>query len=66
MPRLTGTGDFVVVKMGEHEWAVAGTTPTRYGVTVVERPVTLGGGGDAMDAVMIAKALNLLVKKGKK
>jgi len=61
MPRLVTTPEFVVVKIDD-DYGIAATTKSRYGVTVVERPIRLDG-GDAMDAIFICKTLNKAISK---
>ncbi len=63
MPRLVTTPEFVVVKIGD-DYGIAATTKSKYGVTVVERPIRLDG-GDAMDAIFIVKSLNETIKEKK-
>lgn len=69
MPKLVNTDEFVLVRiLGGHEYGVAATTRSMYGVTVVETAVPLPG-TDVMDAITIVKALNAAIptmKKGKK
>jgi hypothetical protein len=66
MPKLVNTDEYVLVKMlGGHEYAVAATTRSKYGIRVVENPVPLPG-TDVMDAIFIVQALNATIKKSRK
>jgi hypothetical protein len=64
MPRLTNTDEFVLVRVGD-EYGIAPITDSRWGVTVVEKPITFQG-ADILDIVTICKALNETVAKKKK
>lgn len=58
MPRLVNTDEYVLVKiLGGHEYGVAATTRSKWGITVVETAIPLPG-TDVMDAITIVQALN--------
>jgi len=67
MPKLVNTDEYVLVRtLGGHEYGVAATTRSKYGITVVETPIALPG-TDVMDAITIVQALNASIpKKGRK
>jgi len=65
MPRLTATDEYVIVRtLGGEELGVASTT-VKCGVKVIEPPITLLMADEA-DAILIVKAMNESLKKGRK